>query len=81
LERYLGCKQNLGHPVNDLFDLGRDLQAHAIGFESATKNGSTPVEMASRQGVECRHGGSEHDEPIELSPFLTSTTGNRAGWL
>jgi site-specific recombinase XerD len=66
-ERYLGCKQNLGHPVNDLFDLGRDLQAHAIGFESATKNGSTPVEMASRQGVECRHGGSEHDEPIELS--------------
>ncbi len=22
-ERYLGCKQNLGHPVNDLFDLGR----------------------------------------------------------
>jgi integrase len=19
-ERYLGCKQNLGHPVNDLFD-------------------------------------------------------------
>ncbi len=21
-ERYLGCKQNLGHPVNDLFDLG-----------------------------------------------------------
>ena len=23
-ERYLGCKQNLGHPVNDLFDLGAD---------------------------------------------------------
>jgi len=21
-ERYLGCKQNLGHPVNDLFKLG-----------------------------------------------------------
>jgi integrase len=21
-ERYLGCKQNLGHPVNDLFRLG-----------------------------------------------------------
>ena len=25
-ERYLGCKQNLGHPVNDLFDLGTDVQ-------------------------------------------------------
>jgi hypothetical protein len=23
-ERYLGCKQNLGHPVNDLFYLGAD---------------------------------------------------------
>ena len=23
-ERYLGCKQNLGHPVNDLFDLRRE---------------------------------------------------------
>jgi hypothetical protein len=23
-ERYLGCKQNLGHPVNDLFDLAKD---------------------------------------------------------
>jgi hypothetical protein len=21
-ERYLGCKQNLGHPVNDSFTLG-----------------------------------------------------------
>jgi hypothetical protein len=25
-ERYLGCKQNLGHPVNDLFDLRTDAQ-------------------------------------------------------
>jgi site-specific recombinase XerD len=65
-ERYLGCKQNLGHPVNDLFDL-RTEGPHENDGESATKNGSTPVEMASRQGVECRHGGSEHDEPIELS--------------
>src|SRR5260370_17755971 len=23
-ERYLGCKQNLGHPVNDLFNLKTD---------------------------------------------------------
>ena len=25
-ERYLGCKQNLGHPVNDLFDLRTDVR-------------------------------------------------------
>ena len=29
-ERYLGCKQNLGHPVNDLFDLKTDVEADAI---------------------------------------------------
>jgi site-specific recombinase XerD len=28
-ERYLGCKQNLGHPVNDLFDLRTDGQQQA----------------------------------------------------
>jgi integrase len=27
-ERYLGCKQNLGHPVNDLFDLRADPPPH-----------------------------------------------------
>jgi site-specific recombinase XerD len=27
-ERYLGCKQNLGHPVNDLFDLRTDGRPH-----------------------------------------------------
>ena len=63
-ERYLGCKQNLGHPVNDLFDLRRDLQAQATGFESAAMNGSTPAAMPSRQGIECCHGGSEHEQPV-----------------
>jgi integrase len=47
-ERYLGCKQNLGHPVNDLFDLRKNLQLQAMGLESAAMNGSTPVEMLSR---------------------------------
>jgi site-specific recombinase XerD len=26
-ERYLGCKQNLGHPVNDLFRLETNVQS------------------------------------------------------
>ena len=30
-ERYLGCKQNLGHPVNDLFDLRIDVQQQERG--------------------------------------------------
>jgi site-specific recombinase XerD len=62
-ERYLGCKQNLGHPVNDLFDLRTDGRPHENDGESAPVKSSDSVEKASRQGVECRHGGSEHDQP------------------
>ena len=63
-ERYLGCKQNLGHPVNDLFNLGTKAQAEDMNSKSVAANGSTPLEMASGQEIECRHGGSEHDQPV-----------------
>jgi len=63
-ERYLGCKQNLGHPVNDLFDLRNDGRSHENDAESAPVKASAPVEKASGQGVECRHGGPEHDQPV-----------------
>jgi site-specific recombinase XerD len=63
-ERYLGCKQNLGHPVNDLFDLRTARRQHENHGESATVKSSDPVERTSRQGIECRHGGSEHDQPV-----------------
>jgi hypothetical protein len=56
-ERYLGCKQNLGHPVNDLFDLKTDGQPQEMRFESGAVKAPTPVEMASPQGIECCHGG------------------------
>jgi site-specific recombinase XerD len=75
-ERYLGCKQNLGHPVNDLFDLGTDGRPHENETESAPVKSSDPVEKASGQGVECGHGGSEHEQPI-LDPkhvFLPERT-------
>jgi site-specific recombinase XerD len=63
-ERYLRCKQNLGHPVNDLFDLGPDGQPHENDGESAPVKASDEVEKASRQAIECRHGGSDHDQPV-----------------
>ena len=62
-ERYLGCKQNLGHPVNDLFVLGKNVQPDQTTFQSAVKP-STPLEMASRQAIECVDGGSGYDQPI-----------------
>ena len=45
-ERYLGCKQNLGHPVNDLFDLGTDGRPHENDAEFAPVKSSYPVEKA-----------------------------------
>jgi site-specific recombinase XerD len=64
-ERYLGCKQNLGHPVNDLFDLRTDGQQQAKHVKSVLPNGaSEAVEKAFGQGIECRHGGSQHEQPI-----------------
>jgi len=70
-ERYLGCKQNLGHPVNDLFDLGTTEQTDQTNLQSAAAKPSTPVEMASRQRVECRHGGPDHDQPVSGSSQLS----------
>jgi site-specific recombinase XerD len=64
-ERYLGCKQNLGHPVNDLFDLKPDAQSYQISSGPAGVKGSTSVETASGPEIECRDGRSEHEQPIQ----------------
>ena len=70
-ERYLGCKQNLGHPVNDRFHLSTLVSPPPSHAESGAVKGLTPVATASRQAIECRHGGSEYDhfvcDPRQLS--------------
>jgi len=64
-ERYLGCKQNLGHPVNDLFELRMDARQPGKHVESvAPDQTSEAVENAVGQGIECGHGGSENEQPI-----------------
>jgi len=63
-ERYLGCKQNLGHPVNDLFNLKTGGKPPENDVDSVTVQASASVETRTPQGVECRHGGSEHDRRV-----------------
>src|SRR5215471_19041905 len=64
-EHYLGCKQNLGHPVNDLFDLRTNSQQQTKAEERVPANGARGgVEKAHETGIECRDGGSEHEQPI-----------------
>jgi site-specific recombinase XerD len=70
-ERYLGCKQNLGHPVNDLFDLRVDGRPYENDGESVPVKSSDPVEKASGQGLKCGHGGSEHGQPVCESKELS----------
>ncbi len=63
-ERYLGCKQNLGHPVNDLFDLRMDEQQPVERDPSVPASGTTgTVERSAKQGIECRHGEMEYERP------------------
>ena len=68
-ERYLGCKQNLGHPVNDLFDLRIDVQQ--AKHEKSMPVAKEGVEQASGQGIEYRHGGSQRDHPIYESRHVS----------
>jgi site-specific recombinase XerD len=64
-EHYLGCKQNLGHPVNDLFDLRTDTQQNAKHEESGSPTGACEgVEKTYQPGIECRCGGSEREQRI-----------------
>jgi len=62
-ERYLGCKQNLGHPVNDLFDLGADPTPNEPNPQPVVP---TSLEAMPRQELECPHGGSQHGHPISF---------------
>jgi site-specific recombinase XerD len=60
-ERYLGCKQNLGHPVNDLFDLRMDAQQQTKRDESLPTTGASEgLEKAFGQGMECGPARSEY---------------------
>lgn len=63
-ERYLGCKQNLGHPVNDLFDLRMEQSSDKDRERVAANSVAESVEKAFEQGIECRHGGSKHDHRV-----------------
>jgi integrase len=58
-ERYLGCKQNLGHPVNDLFDLRINVEQDELRSESAAVE-SSPVRMPPRRDI----GASEQSVPV-----------------
>jgi site-specific recombinase XerD len=60
-ERYLGCKQNLGHPVNDLFDLKTNEQAEDASPVPATQHTVAKAEPAKDLG--CRVDGFVQEHP------------------
>ena len=62
-EHYLGCKQNLGHPVNDLFDLKTNVHPQETKPGSATAQ-DMALKAPSREEVDCRQDvGHEFQQP------------------
>jgi hypothetical protein len=57
-ERYLGCKQNLGHPVNDLFDLKTNVQPQQTSPGSPATL-ATEVKAPADQAVNCPSAESD----------------------
>lgn len=72
-ERYFGCKQNLGSPVNDRFKLRLDVQPRDVNVESAMVKGSPPVATVPCRGTECRDGGRADEQAVEANANQSET--------
>jgi integrase len=75
-ERYLGCKQNLGHPVNDRFTLGTFTASpnpnnRDQNVQSPEETAQEILELKATPRIKCEEGGTEHGDsnPIK-SGFL-----------
>ena len=53
-ERYLGCKQNLGHPINDLFDFKIDTPPSEYSSEQHNDAVSVSPTVLLPPRIECR---------------------------
>jgi hypothetical protein len=63
-ERYLGCKQNLGHPVNDLFDLKIDTQPGENSSEQHDDGASVSSKvLLPPPKIECRREKAQSGQP------------------
>ena len=68
-ERYLGCKQNLGHPVNDLFRLGNITVATQVSFcreteaRPRTPMAGNPLKCQSMKAVAIKKGQTRERAP------------------
>jgi site-specific recombinase XerD len=72
-ERYLGCKQNLGHPVNDLFDLKMEAQLGEHKSESGAPEASAAFKRPP-QNVGYRRGDLEGERLSTVSGDQQSQT-------
>jgi site-specific recombinase XerD len=73
-ERYLGCKQNLGHPVNDLFQLGSIAHAAEVSFgpetqATAAKTNNRQLDKISANESSGDQKGSDERAGTSPSPY------------
>jgi integrase len=71
-ERYLGCKQNLGHPVNDLFELNTEAHADENNSEPDSREASVTPNAFLPEQIACRRAevqpGKRHSVVREARP-------------
>src|SRR5262249_32956838 len=67
-ERYLGCKQNLGHPVNDLFDLNIDAQSNESSSEQQRCGESVPLNPVLPEKIACQREEPQPAQPRSFAP-------------
>src|SRR5262249_20273652 len=58
-ERYLGCKQNLGHPVNDLFELKIEPQTDENSSDQDLHEASMSVNVSVPERIELRQENAQ----------------------
>lgn len=73
-ECYLGCKQNLGHRVNDLFDLGPDASANENGVQADQTQPSLRLKTTQPK-MGCQQSEAEPDANGEQPYFIHLHTG------
>jgi integrase len=77
-ERYLGCKQNLGQPVNDLFQLGNIAFALQASFWSDPETFMVKTRGGQADKISIHEGSSDQERSGERAGNGLPTNGHAA---
>jgi len=74
-ERYLGCKQNLGHPVNDLFRLGNITVARQVSCCPEVEVLHGKVNCRQTDTMSVNQSSGDQMDPVQVAGPIICTQG------